>query len=145
MHSNWENMTTKELCSYVIAHPKDDRAFHLWVDRVTANAPNTLYPPVTSEEAERILREKIEEKNPGWLAAREAESQPCDRALLKTMTRKELRGYVISHPKDIEAFHHFVDTAKPTSPWYPPVQSIEEMERLIQEHLDRKASEGNKE
>jgi hypothetical protein len=40
----------------VVANRQDDEAFHLWADRATANAPKTIYPPVSIEEAERIIR-----------------------------------------------------------------------------------------
>jgi hypothetical protein len=60
-----EALNFSELRAYVVAHPKDTEAFHLWVDRATANAPQTWYPaPKTEEdfaEMERIMREKIEE------------------------------------------------------------------------------------
>jgi hypothetical protein len=62
MKSDFEKMTQAELRAYVIANPKDDEAFHLWADHATANAPKTIYPPVSLEEAERIIRSKIEEK-----------------------------------------------------------------------------------
>jgi hypothetical protein len=139
MQPNFREMTIKELRAYVIAHPKDNEAFHLWADRATT-APKVFYPPLTQDnlqDAERIIREHIEAKTPGFLAEREANSQPCDRTLLKTMTRKELRAYIIDHPKDTEAFHLYIDI-KPNAQSYPPVNSVEEMEQLIQEMLDER-------
>ncbi len=86
MRSELEKMTQAELRAYVVANRKDDRAFHLWADRATANAPKTIYPPVSLEEAERIIRAKIEAKNPGFLADREANSQPCSQTELEAMS-----------------------------------------------------------
>jgi hypothetical protein len=136
VRSELEKMTQPELRAYVVANRQDDEAFHLWADRATANAPKTIYPPVSLEEAERIIRSKIEAQNPGFLADREANSQPCSRTELEAMSRSELRAYIIDHPKHTEAFHYFVDTAKPASPLYPPVTSVEEMERLVQEWIE---------
>jgi hypothetical protein len=141
MRSELEKMTQAELRAYVVANRQDDEAFHLWADRATANAPKTIYPPVSLEEAERIIRSKIEERSPGFLADREANSQPCSRTELEAMSRAELRAYIINHPKHTEAFHYFADTAKPTSPLYPPVTSVEEMERLVEEYLKNRGSE----
>jgi hypothetical protein len=141
MQPNLENMSQRELRAYVIAHPKDNEAFHLWADRATATTPKVFYPRLTQDnlqDAERIIREHIEAKTPGFLAEREANSQPCDRTLLKTMTRRELRAYIIDHPKDTEAFHLYIDTIKPNAQSYPPVNSVEEMERLIQEIFDER-------
>jgi hypothetical protein len=53
MRLDLESMTTKELRAYVVANRQDDEAFHLWADRATANAPKTIYPSVSLEEAER--------------------------------------------------------------------------------------------
>jgi hypothetical protein len=136
MDLNFEEMTQAELRAYVVANRQDNEAFHLWADRATANAPKTIYPPVSMEEAERIIRSKIEAKNPGFLADREANSQPCSRTELEAMNRAELRAYIIDHPKHTEAFHFYIDTAKPASPLYPPVTSVEAMERILRDRLE---------
>jgi hypothetical protein len=136
MKSELEKMTQVELRAYIVSNPKDDEAFHLWADRATANAPKTIYPPVSLEEAERILRSKIEEKNPGFLADREANSQPCSQTELEAMSRSELRAYIIDHPKHTEAFHFYIDTAKLTSSLYPPVTSVEAMEQILRDRIE---------
>jgi hypothetical protein len=65
MRSELETMTKTELRAYIVAHPNDTEAFHLWVDRATVDAPAKWYPaPQTEEdvlEMGRILREKVEE------------------------------------------------------------------------------------
>jgi hypothetical protein len=126
-------MTQAQLRAYVVANRQDNEAFRLWSDRATANAPKTIYPPVSLEEAERIIRSKIEAQNPGFLADCEANSQPCSRTELEAMSRAELRAYLIAHPKHAEAFHFYIDTAQPTSPLYPPVTSVEAMEQILRE------------
>jgi hypothetical protein len=63
---------------------------------------------------------------------------------LESMSRAELRAYIIANPKDKEAFYFWADGAKPISPIYPAAntpEEIAEMERIIQakiEELDRK-------
>jgi hypothetical protein len=48
----------------------------------------------------------------------------------KTMSRKELRAYVIKHPDDDEAFYAFVDRSETEGNWVkmPPLKSIEDLD-----------------
>jgi hypothetical protein len=57
-----------------------------------------------------------------------------------TMTKKELRAYVIAHPSDKDAFSIFVDrfTAKASSETFAMPQSVNEfqdIDRLIKQKL----------
>jgi hypothetical protein len=59
---------------------------------------------------------------------------------LQSMTRKELRAYIMSNPNDVEAFHLWVDlvTAKPLEKIYPPARTpadIAEVDRLLREKI----------
>jgi hypothetical protein len=64
MRPDLASMTKVELRDYVVQHPKDTEAFHLWVDRATAEAPAKWHPALKSmadlPELERILRDKID-------------------------------------------------------------------------------------
>jgi hypothetical protein len=67
---------------------------------------------------------------------------------LQTMTRAELRAYVIDHPNDVEGFHLWVDraTAKPPKKIYPPAKTpedIAEVERLIREKIAQNKAKVN--
>jgi hypothetical protein len=63
MKTELQAMTRAELRAYIIAHPNDVEAFHLWVDFATATPPQTIYPPARTPaeiaEVERLLREKL--------------------------------------------------------------------------------------
>jgi hypothetical protein len=59
-----------------------------------------------------------------------------------TMTRGELRAYVIAHPDDLSAFHTFVDrfTAEASSAMFDIPNSnadVKEVEILIQQKLEQ--------
>ena len=59
-----------------------------------------------------------------------------------TMTKKELRAYVIAHPTDKDAFRIFVDrfTVKASSETFAMPQSVTElqgMDRLIKQKLEQ--------
>jgi hypothetical protein len=58
-----QSMTRRELQAYIIAHPNDVEAFHLWVDLATAQPREKIYPPACTPadiaEVDRLLREKI--------------------------------------------------------------------------------------
>jgi hypothetical protein len=59
-----------------------------------------------------------------------------------TMTKSELRAYVIAHPDDKTAFHAFVDrfTAEASPKTFDIPQSnaeIEEVDRLIKQKLEQ--------
>ncbi len=59
-----------------------------------------------------------------------------------TMTKKELRAYVIAHPKDKVAFGTFVDrlTASAKEETFAPPQSlaeVKEVEKLIQQRVEQ--------
>ncbi len=63
-----------------------------------------------------------------------------------TMTKKELRTYVISHPIDKDAFSVFVDrfTVKASSETFAMPQSIsgfQDLDRLIKQKLEQSKSE----
>jgi hypothetical protein len=64
MNPNFESMTQSELRASVVANRQDDEAFHLWADRATANAPKTIYPPVSLEE-ERIIHLDLNDEGKG--------------------------------------------------------------------------------
>lgn len=63
------------------------------------------------------------------------------------MTKAELRGYLIAHPDDQEAFYKFVDrfaTDSENRVWYPIPKTLEEFSKipeLIQEHIKNLKSE----
>jgi hypothetical protein len=64
MKSDLESMTKLKLRDYVVQHPKDTEAFHLWVDRATAEAPAKWHPALKSmadlPKVERILGDKFD-------------------------------------------------------------------------------------
>ncbi len=62
-----------------------------------------------------------------------------------TMTKKELRAYVIAHPSDKDTFRIFVDrfTVKPSSETFAMPQSVtefQEIDRLIKQKLEQSSS-----
>ncbi|ACK65518.1 conserved hypothetical protein [Rippkaea orientalis PCC 8801] len=59
-----------------------------------------------------------------------------------TMTKRELRAYVVAHPDDQAAFHAFVDrfTAEASPETFDIPKSnaeVEEVERLIKQKLEQ--------
>jgi hypothetical protein len=58
------------------------------------------------------------------------------RSELEKMTQAELRAYLIAHPKHKEAFHFYIDTVQTASPLYPPVTSVEVMERILRDRTE---------
>lgn len=65
MKHDFDKMTKAELRAYVVAHPNDQGAFHAFVDRFTQDAPQELFPPVTSEaeiqEVAKLVQQKVEQ------------------------------------------------------------------------------------
>ncbi len=60
---NFHTMTKKELRAYVIAHPNDKDAFHIFVDRFTTTSSGTFAMPqsVTDlQEIDRLIKQKLE-------------------------------------------------------------------------------------
>jgi hypothetical protein len=58
------------------------------------------------------------------------------------MPRAELRAYIVSHPQDKAAFYTFVDrfaTSVPPTKVYPPLESMDDIDRL--ENIFRKKLE----
>ena len=61
----------------------------------------------------------------------------------QTMTRQKLHNYILTHRKNVEAFHAYVDKLNAEGNWIEmsPVESIEELENnpeLIQ-HFRKKS------
>jgi hypothetical protein len=55
MNPDFDTMTKGELRAYVIAHPDDRSAFHLFVDRFTAEAsPETFNIPNSNAEVKEV-------------------------------------------------------------------------------------------
>jgi hypothetical protein len=65
MKSDFNTMTKSELRAYVITHPDDKTAFHIFVDRFTAEAsPETFDIPNSNseiEEVEILIKQKLEQ------------------------------------------------------------------------------------
>jgi hypothetical protein len=63
MKHNFDTMTKGELRAYVIAHPDDRSAFHIFVDRFTAEAsPETFDIPNSNtevKEVEILIQQKL--------------------------------------------------------------------------------------
>lgn len=61
----FSTMTKAELRAYVVAHPKNQSAFHAFVDRFTAEAsPETFDLPRSSaevEDVESLIRQRLEQ------------------------------------------------------------------------------------
>ncbi len=57
-----------------------------------------------------------------------------------TMSKAELRAYVIEHQDDREAFYAFVDrlTAKPSSVVYPASMTPEEIHKAVLDDIEKK-------
>lgn len=65
MKPEFSAMTKADLRSYVIAHPEDKEAFHIFVDRFTTKAsPETYDIPKTFAEVEQVeilIKQKLEQ------------------------------------------------------------------------------------
>jgi hypothetical protein len=63
MNPDFNTMTKGELRAYVIAHPEDRSAFHMFVDRFTAEASSTTFDiPISNaevKEVEILIRQKL--------------------------------------------------------------------------------------
>jgi hypothetical protein len=63
MNPDFDTMTKGELRAYVIAHPDDRSAFHLFVDRFTAEASPEMFniPNSNAEvkEVEILIQQKL--------------------------------------------------------------------------------------
>jgi hypothetical protein len=63
MNPDFDTMTKGELRAYVIAHPDDQSAFHLFVDRFTAEASPEMFniPNSNAEvkEVEILIQQKL--------------------------------------------------------------------------------------
>lgn len=62
-----------------------------------------------------------------------------------TMSKEELRKYVISHQDDREAFYQYVDRLQshPSSQVYPNSLSPDEIQQAILTHIQQKRNEVN--
>jgi hypothetical protein len=69
MKTDLHAMTKAELRAYVVAHPNDVEAFHLWVDQVSVHPSKKIYPPIQTQadiaEFERLVRERKAKKQAG--------------------------------------------------------------------------------
>jgi hypothetical protein len=62
MNPTFESMTLADLRAYILTHPSDIAAFHIFVDRLKAKGQRSQYPcPSTSENLE-IMRQAIRQK-----------------------------------------------------------------------------------
>jgi hypothetical protein len=63
MTPDFNTMTKDELRAYVIAHPDDRSAFHVFVDRFTADAPSETFdlPNSTADikDVETLIQQKL--------------------------------------------------------------------------------------
>jgi hypothetical protein len=61
MKPDFKNMTKIDLRAFVIAHPDDKEAFHVFVDRFTAEAsPETFAGSQSQSEIEVLIRQKVQ-------------------------------------------------------------------------------------
>jgi hypothetical protein len=62
---NLDSLTKAELRAYVISHPEDKDAFHVFVDRFTSEASPETFPVPQSqaevEEVEKSIRQKVQQ------------------------------------------------------------------------------------
>ena len=69
MNPDFTSLTKAELRAYVVAHPDDQRAFHAFVDRFTADASPETFSFSNSkaefEAVEALIRQKIEQRKAG--------------------------------------------------------------------------------
>lgn len=63
------SMTKTELRTYIITHPDDKAAFHVFVDRYTVEAPPGTYDVPKSraevEEIEQLIKQKLSNSTTG--------------------------------------------------------------------------------
>ncbi len=63
--THFTKMTKAELRSYVVSHPDDRAAFHVFVDRFSADAPAETFKMPTSTadiaEIDRLIQQKIQQ------------------------------------------------------------------------------------
>jgi hypothetical protein len=71
MKPNFQEMSKVELRNYVLAHRHDDEAFHLYVDRLSAEEGRVTYPPLQSIDDLENYPELIKtfENDPGRRAS----------------------------------------------------------------------------
>ncbi|MGK7885182.1 MAG: hypothetical protein AB4057_11230 [Crocosphaera sp.] len=50
MKQNFYEISLKQLRQYVLSHREDEKAFHIYVDRVNSEQERTTYPPLKSLE-----------------------------------------------------------------------------------------------
>lgn len=69
MKPNFAELTKADLRAYLVAHPNDQEAFHVFVDRFTADAsPETYAMPQSKaeiEEVAKMIQQKVEELKTG--------------------------------------------------------------------------------
>ncbi|NEQ40183.1 MAG: hypothetical protein F6K40_29650 [Okeania sp. SIO3I5] len=62
---DFNSMNKAQLRAYVIAHPNDKKAFHIFVDRLTSKAPTETFDIPKSiaeiEEVDILIRKKLEQ------------------------------------------------------------------------------------
>ncbi len=60
-----KSVTKAELRAYVIAHPEDKDAFHIFVDRFTAEAPPEIFAVPRSEadlaEIDNLIQQRVQQ------------------------------------------------------------------------------------
>lgn len=65
MKLDFNSMNKTQLRAYVIAHPNDKAAFHIFVDRFTSEAPTETFDIPKSiaevEEVDILIRKKLEQ------------------------------------------------------------------------------------
>nr|WP_293101744.1 hypothetical protein [Okeania sp. SIO2F4] len=65
MKLDFNSMKKTQLRAYVIAHPNDKAAFHIFVDRFTSEAPTETFDLPKSiaevEEVDILIRKKLEQ------------------------------------------------------------------------------------
>ncbi len=50
MKPNFYDISLKQLRQYVLSHREDEKAFHVYVDRVNSEKERSIYPPLKSLE-----------------------------------------------------------------------------------------------
>jgi hypothetical protein len=59
MQPDFENMTREDLRAYIKSHPREDKAFHTYIDRF-ASTPTEIYSG-GAEEVEILVKKKVAE------------------------------------------------------------------------------------
>jgi dihydrodipicolinate synthase/N-acetylneuraminate lyase len=62
MTPNFKTMTVTELRTYVLEHREDETAFHAFVDRLTENGTDEIYPYPNTPETAAMLTEAIRKR-----------------------------------------------------------------------------------